>query len=145
MSAALLALLAGLAGAIQVAVMSRFGDRIGVPAALAFSTLVTALFALLILLAARRSLAGITDALRQPPWLWIGGIMGLFIVFTITFAGPRIGTSATIGVMIAGQLAMGAAIDQWGLFGLDRIPLTATRALGIVLLGAGAVLTLKKA
>jgi transporter family-2 protein len=144
MAVALLALLAGLAGGVQVAVMSRFGEKIGIPAALAFSTVVTSVIALGLLLVTRRSLAGFGDAVRQPPWLWIGGVMGVFIVFTITFAAPRIGSFATIGIMIAGQLAMGAAIDRWGLFGLERIPLTAMRVFGLVLLGAGAVLTLRK-
>jgi hypothetical protein len=37
------------------------------------------------------------------------------IVFTITFAGSRIGTAATVGVIIAGQLVMAAVIDRFGL------------------------------
>ncbi len=70
--------------------------------------------------------------------------MGLLIVGTITFAGSRIGTAATIGILIAGQLAMGAAIDRWGLFGSERIALSWPRLLGIALLAVGAALSLKK-
>ena len=70
--------------------------------------------------------------------------MGAIVVFTITFAGPRIGTAATIGLLIAGQLVMGAVIDRFGLFGLDRMALHWPRVLGIVLLGVGAALSLKK-
>lgn len=77
--------------------------------------------------------------------MWAGGLMGAFIVFTITFAGPRIGITATIGLLIAGQLAMGAAIDRWGLFGLEQIPLTWPRLLGIALLAVGAALSLHRA
>ncbi len=53
--------------------------------------------------------------------------MGLLIVFTVTYAGPRIGVAATVGILIAGQLAMGAAIDRWGLLRLraDPAPLAA--------------------
>ena len=47
--------------------------------------------------------------------------MGLTVVGTITFAQPRIGATATIGILIAGQLVMGAVIDRFGLFGVDRI------------------------
>ena len=39
---------------------------------------------------------------------------------------------------------MGAAIDRWGLFGSDRIALHWPRVLGIVLLAAGAALSLRK-
>ena len=33
------------------------------------------------------------------PWMWLGGLMGLIVVFSITFAQPRIGASATIGIL----------------------------------------------
>ena len=107
-AAALLALLAGLAGSVQVAVMGRFGGRVGVLAALAFATGVQLLFAVVLLLAVRRG-AGIGAAFRAPPWMWAAGLMGLLVVFSITFAQPRIGATTTIGILIAGQLAMGVA------------------------------------
>ena len=50
--------------------------------------------------------------------------MGLTVVFTITFAQPRIGATATIGILIAGQLVMGAVIDRFGLFGVDQIAIS---------------------
>jgi bacterial/archaeal transporter family-2 protein len=140
-----LALLAGLAGSIQIAVMGRFGDRIGSLEALAFSLLVSTVIATAALVALRGSLDGFATALRQPVWLWLGGVMGFFIVFTITFAQPRIGTTATIGLLIAGQLAMGAVIDRFGLFGVERIDLTLPRLLGIALLAVGAALSLHRA
>jgi transporter family-2 protein len=143
-AATALALCAGIAGSIQIAVMGRFGDRVGTLEALAFSTLVTALLTATALLVVRRSLAGYDAAFDAPKWLWIGGLMGAFIVFTITIAAPRIGTTATIGLLIAGQLGMGAVIDRFGLFGGERIPLHATRVIGIVLLAAGAALSLRK-
>jgi bacterial/archaeal transporter family-2 protein len=142
--AAVLAVAAGLAGSIQVALMSRLGERIGVLEALAFATAVTAAIALVILVLARGSLAGFGQAVHQPWWMLLGGIMGLIIVFTITFAGPRIGVAATVGILIAGQLVMGAVIDRWGLFGSERIALHWPRVLGIVLLAAGAALSLRK-
>ena len=124
--------------------MSRLGERIGVLEALAFSTLLTAVLAFAILLLARRSVDGYERALHQPWWTLLGGVMGLLIVFTVTYAGPRIGVAATVGILIAGQLAMGAAIDKWGLFGSERINLHWPRLLGIGLLAVGAALSLKK-
>ena len=142
--ATVLAVAAGLAGSIQVALMSRLGERIGVLEALAFSAAVTAGLALVILVLARQSVAGFERAVHQPWWMLLGGVMGLLIVFAITFAGPRIGVAATVGILIAGQLAMGAAIDRWGLFGSERIALHWPRLLGIALLAAGAALSLRK-
>ena len=140
-----LALVAGFAGSIQVAVMGRFGDRIGsfeaLVANLAFSTLVASL----LLLALRQGIGGLADSVRSPWWYWLGGGgMGVLVVFSITVCAPRIGATATIGVLIAGQLAMGGVIDRFGLFGVDEVALTWPRALGVALLGVGAGLSLYK-
>jgi transporter family-2 protein len=143
-AAAALAVLAGLGGAVQVAVMGRFGDRIGVVEALAFATAVQLALAAAVLVAARQGVGNLGAALKAPPWMWVGGLMGLVIVFSITFAQPRIGATATIGILIAGQLAMGALIDRFGWFGVDQIGLSRMRVAGIALLGAGAVLSLLK-
>ncbi|MES1246499.1 MAG: DMT family transporter, partial [Actinomycetota bacterium] len=110
-AATVLTVAAGLAGSIQVAIMSRLGERIGVLQALGFSGAVTGTLALVLLLVTRRSLAGYANAFHQPWWMLLGGVAGLLIVFTVTYAGPRIGVAATVGILIAGQLAMGAAID----------------------------------
>ena len=124
--------------------MSGLGKRIGVLEALAFSATLTAALAVVILLLFRQSLGGFGRAVHQPWWMLLGGVMGVLIVFTVTYAGPRIGVAATVGILIAGQLAMGVAIDRWGLFGQDKIALHWPRVLGIVLLAAGAALSLKK-
>jgi transporter family-2 protein len=139
-----LAVLAGLAGSVQVAVMSRLGERVGVLEALAFASALSAVLAVAVLVAAHHSVLGFERAVHQPWWMLTGGVMGLLIVFTVTYAGPRIGIAATVGILIAGQLAMGAAIDQWGLLGSQRIALHWPRLLGIVLLAAGAALSLRK-
>jgi len=137
-----LATIAGLAGSVQVAVMGRFGGRVGVLEALAFATGVQLLLATAILLVARQGTGRLGSAFAAPPWMWIGGLMGLTVVFSITFAQPRIGATATIGILIAGQIVMGAVIDRYGLFGVHQIALTWPRVLGIVLLAAGAALSL---
>jgi bacterial/archaeal transporter family-2 protein len=143
--AVVLTLVAGVAGAVQLAVMGRFGDRIGTLPALAFANCVAAVLGIAILFTARRSLSGFGDALRQPQWMWLGGLAGTFIVFTITFVAPRIGAVATTAVFIAAQFAMAIVIDRLGLFGLDRIPLAWTRVAGVGLLAAGAALALHRA
>ena len=137
-----LAVLAGLAGSVQVAVMGRFGSRIGIVEALTFATAIQLVLSAGILVAIRGGSGGIGGAFKAPPWMWAGGLMGLIVVGTITFAQPRIGATATIGILIAGQLVMGAVIDRFGLFGVDQIAISWPRAVGIGLLGIGAALSL---
>jgi transporter family-2 protein len=141
--AVVLALAAGLAGSVQAAVMGKLGDRVGVVEAIAFSTLVAAVIGLVSLLVVRQSLSGIAAAGRQPLWLWTGGALSAFILFAITVGPPRIGVTATVAVLIAGNLVAAALIDQFGWLGQDRIPLDWPRVVGLVLLAAGAGLTLR--
>ena len=135
---------AGLGGGVQAAVMGRFGERIGVAEAVAFSSLVTTLVTVGAVLVARQTVAGLSEGLRAPPWLWLGGVMSALIVFAVALGPPRIGTTTTVGLVIAGNLVAAALIDAYGWFGLERIPLTPARVTGIALLGAGAALVLRK-
>jgi transporter family-2 protein len=142
--AVFVSLAAGCAGAVQVAVNGALGRRIGTLEATGLSLTVSITIMTAVLLLVRHGLGGVVDGFRQPPWLWLGGVMGVIIVSSITLAGPRIGTFATVGLLMAGQLAMGMAIDAFGLFTAERVPVNWTRALGLVLLAIGAALAAKR-
>lgn len=136
---------AGLAGAVQAAVMGELGERVGILPAVAFSVLVALLLGLAALLVWERSFAGVRAAMDEPPWLWLGGLMSVYIVLAITVGPPRIGVAATVGIVIAGNLVSAAVIDRYGLFGQDVIPIDRWRLLGLLLLAAGAALSLSRA
>jgi transporter family-2 protein len=139
-----LAVAAGLAGAVQAAIMGELGERAGVFPALAFSGVVAFVLGFALLLVAKQTFSAIADVVRQPLWLWTGGALSVLIILAITVASPRIGLAATIGIIIAFNLSLAAVIDRFGWFGFDRIPIGWTRVLGIVFLGAGAILSLHK-
>ena len=142
--AAVIAAAAGLGGAVQIAVQGRLGDRVGSLEAMATASLIGAAMALLVLLVARRSLAGIGDAVGSPKWMLLGGVMSALIILAITVAGPRIGVVATTAFLIAAQFALAAVIDRYGWFGVERIGFSWLRVLGIGLLVVGAALTLRR-
>lgn len=142
--AAILALAAGFGGAVQVAVQGRLGDRVGSFEAVATASLIGAVVALAVLVLARRSLAGVGEALGSPKWMLLGGVMSALIILAITVAGPRIGIVATTAVLIAAQFTLATVIDRQGWFGVEQIGVQWTRLLGIGLLFAGAALTLRR-
>ena len=142
--AAVIAAAAGLGGAVQIAVQGRLGDRVGSLEAMATASLIGGVLALAVLFAARRSLAGLGDAVASPKWMLIGGVMSALIILAITVAGPRIGVVATTAFLIAAQFALAAVIDRYGWFGVERIAVTWQRVLGIGLLFVGAALTLRR-
>jgi bacterial/archaeal transporter family-2 protein len=100
---------------------------------------------LIALLVWERSFAGVEAALHEPAWLWLGGLMSIYIVLAITVGPPRIGVAATVGIVIAGNLVSAALIDRYGLFGQDVIPIDRWRLLGLLLLATGAALSLSRA
>jgi bacterial/archaeal transporter family-2 protein len=124
--------------------MSELGERVGVAAALAVSSLVALVVSAAVLLAARDGIANFRESFHVPAWLWIAGALSVLIVLAVTVGGSRIGSAATIGIIIAGNLVSAALIDRFGLFGVDRIALTWPRLVGIVLLAAGAALSLHR-
>ena len=142
--AAVLAAAAGLAGAVQIAVQGRLNDRVGSIEAAATASVIGAVLALLVLLAVRRSVGGISDAVAGPKWQLLGGAMSILIILSITIAGPRIGVVATTAFLIAAQFALAAIIDRYGWFGVERVALSWPRVLGLGLLVVGAALTLRR-
>ena len=135
---------AGLGGAVQIAVQGRLGERVGSLEALATAAVIGGVIALVALLLVRRSVGGVTEAVGGPKWQLLGGVMGVFIVFAITVAGPRIGVVATTAFLIAAQFGVATAIDRYGWFGVERVALTWPRVIGIGLLLIGAALTLRR-
>ena len=142
--AALLAAVAGLAGAVQIAVQGRLNERVGSIEAAATASVIGAVLALSVLLVVRQSVGGVGDAIAGPKWQLLGGVMSITIILAITIAGPRIGVVATTAFLIAAQFALAAVIDRYGWFGVERVALTWPRVLGLALLVVGAALTLRR-
>ena len=142
--AATLAFLAGLGGAVQIATQGRLGDRVGSLEALACAVLVGAVFTVCVVLVARRTFDGVREGFAGPKWMLLGGIMSVVIVLSITIAGPKIGIVATTAFLIVGQFGLATAIDRLGWFGVEQVPIGWARLTGLVLLAAGAALTLKR-
>jgi len=83
-------------------------------------------------------------AWRSVPWYALGaGALGVALVSAISFAIPRIGVAATVGLVVAIQIIMAAWLDHYGLLGAGVRLFDAWRFLGIVLLMAGAWLVLR--
>lgn len=141
----LTALFAGMLLPIQAALNTRLGRELGSPifGSLA-SFLVGTLGIIVYVLLSRPAFAG-TEAVRTMPYhLWLGGLCGAIYVTVVTIAAPRLGVATLTGLAVAGQMAVSAALDHWGLLGLPVNPLTPSRAAGLVLVVLGVVLIQRK-
>jgi transporter family-2 protein len=141
--AIIFSLAAGIAGAAQASISGALGRRVGTVGAAGFGVILAAILVFALALVLGRG-GSVVAAIHEPLWLWLGGLFGAMIVLAIAYAPPRIGTFATVALLIAGQLAAGAMIDAFGWFGSQRIPVTISRVSGLILVAVGAALTLKR-
>lgn len=136
-----LALLAGLVIPLQAVINSRLGNHIGgpLPAALVnFFVGFCVLFASC--LVSRLSLPSTGQIAQTSWWMYVGGMMGAFLVFSSAFAVPKLGATLLIALIVGGQQLTSVAIDHFGVLGAPEIPLNWQRAVGVILLIAGVLL-----
>lgn len=77
-------------------------------------------------------------------WYYLlGGFLGAIYVFNALVAVSVIGAGGVAAATIFGQLTASVAIDRLGLFGLDEVPITPERLLGVALLLAGTILVVR--
>jgi transporter family-2 protein len=88
-------LAAGIAGAAQASISGALGRRVGTIGAAGFGVVLAAVLVVALALALGQDWS-IVAAVRQPFWLWLGGLFGAAIVLAIAYAPPRIGTFATV-------------------------------------------------
>ena len=79
----------------------------------------------------------------QRPYIYLAALFMLFYALSITWAGPRIGIGNAVFFVLLGQLVAAAAVDHFGLWGALPSPLTARRALGILVMALGVFLARK--
>ena len=119
------------------AILARAGGSPVLAALISFGVGTVALLLVWLATGDRRSLAG----LGSVPWYgWLGGFYGALFVGIAAYAAPRIGLASLITVGIAGQIIMALALDHFGALGLPRVPVSALRVVGALLVLGGVVL-----
>jgi transporter family-2 protein len=71
------------------------------------------------------------------------GAFGVVLYLTLSQTFPRLGATASLTLIIVGQLLTGIAIDHFGLFGGILRPIDVGRAPGAVVVLTGAYLVLR--
>ncbi len=84
--------------------------------------------------------AEVAKAASAPWWAWIGGLLGATHITLTVIAVPRVGAALTFAAVIAGQLIGSVLLDSTGWLGVPKMPVSATRILGVLLLFAGVLL-----
>jgi transporter family-2 protein len=129
---------------MQAPINSRLGKTVGSVQAATFSFLIGTAVLLLIVGFVHGGFGNLGKVGRVPWWALVGGLLGAVYVTVALIAVRTLGASGLTAVVITGQLAISVAIDRFGLFGLAKEHIDASRILGLVLLVVGAVLVVRR-
>ena len=145
MDRGLVVLLTAIAGgliALQAPINAELGRATGnLGAALVSFVIGTIALAAIVIVSGK---AGGLGSTFDVSWYYLlGGLLGAVYVANALIAVSSIGAGGVAAATIAGQLAASVAIDRLGLFGLDEVPLTPERLLGVALLFVGTVLVVR--
>jgi transporter family-2 protein len=123
---------------IMAALNGKLGMQIGSPWAAAFLLFLSgAIIAAVAMLILGRPTQGWFSA---PPIFYAGGLLVSFYVLSVTWSAPRIGVGNVVFFVLVGQIFSAAVIDQYGLFGAIKSPLTTQRWIGVALMLIGTFL-----
>jgi bacterial/archaeal transporter family-2 protein len=135
---------AGCLVGMQAPINSRLGKSVGSVEAATVSFLVGTVALVLILLIVRGGVGGLGRIGGAPWWALVGGLLGAVYVSVALVAVRTLGASGLTAVVICGQLVISVVIDRFGLLGVARQAVGVQRIAGLVLLGAGVVLVVRK-
>jgi transporter family-2 protein len=128
--------------ALQAPINAGLGKATGnLPAALVSFLIGTAALAAIVVLSGKAG--GLGNTFDVSWYYLLGGLLGAIYVFNALVAVSVIGAGGVAAATIFAQLTASVAIDRLGLFGLDEVPLTPERVLGVVLLLAGTILVVR--
>src|ERR671918_3224971 len=92
-------LLAGIGAVLQSTMLAMIGRRSGALAATTLAAIVGLIGITAFTLLVNRSLAGVAEAARQSPWIWVpAGLLGIGVMAGLTFAPPRIGSLGALAL-----------------------------------------------
>lgn len=77
---------------------------------------------------------------EAPPWIWIGGFLGILYVSASVLLTPALGATLFLTLVMAGQLAGALLLDHHGTLGTPVKEVNMGRVLGVLLVLAGVLL-----
>ncbi len=139
-----IALICGIASALQVAINGTLKVVTGSAITSTFISMSVGFITTLILIAIiviRKGENGFFESDENrgkfKPWMCINGIIGISIVGGNALAAPVIGTGLVTVINIVGMMATGLIIDATGFLGIEKQPVTAAKIIGMILMIAG--------
>lgn len=137
----LIGLFIGIGLPIQTSINTRLKNTVGSPfvASLISFSIGTIFLAVITLIKNGNLLISLKTIMKEPLWIWIGGLLGVIYLTSNILLFPKLGSVQTAIMPIMGQIIMGLLIDNFGLFDSPVESLTTMRIFGAVLVVIGVI------
>lgn len=137
----LIALAAGVALASQAAINSQLAKAMGnEPLIATFISFSTGALLLLVLTLIKTDLfANLSTVTQHSWWKFIGGALGVLVVFTTILLSPKMGITNMLFFIIVGQLITAMIIDHYGLINMPVREVNVFKLIGLSIVGLGLV------
>ena len=137
----ILAIIGGIAVALQGHFMGIMDQRIGSKESVFITYASGGILAAVMMIAAR---GGHLNAWQNAPWYALtAGALGLVIVGTIGYTVPRLGLTMAFTVIVASQLVVAVMLDHFGVLGATVRTMDLPRITGLIFLILGVWLVLR--
>lgn len=100
----------------------------------ALNSIFVSLITMLVIILVSGNIKEYTNITKVPILYRFGGLLGVSIVFGSILAVSSLGALTSASIFVSTQLILSAAINHFGLFGINKSPLTLTKGAGITLL-----------
>lgn len=135
----LFALMAGAASTLQAGINGKLQASLGTPLLTSLISFVVGSFGLAIsyLIAATyqlQSVPTLNTFMQTNSWMWCGGLLGAFFIFSTIFCSPKIGFANLFSLIVTGQVILSVIFDHYGFLGSPLHLLTPYRLIGTLLL-----------
>ncbi len=115
----------------QATINARIGTLLQHPFYATLTNFVVGLATVLLLLAVLRpEIPSIKQVSAMPPYLYLGGLIGVLLVTSLTIAIPRIGATNALMALLVGQMVFAVVIDHNGWMGVPENALSLSRVVG---------------
>ncbi|MBI4082171.1 MAG: DMT family transporter [Candidatus Lambdaproteobacteria bacterium] len=139
-----LAVANGMLSAVHVPINGALGYKIGSPLVATFAFYATAFAVISVLSVIFWDARAFRELAVVPRWYYLAGLISVAVVGSSTFLIPRIGALNLFVIVLTAQLLGRALISHFGWLESPITPFSLHRALGAVLLIAGALLVVRK-
>jgi transporter family-2 protein len=130
--------------ALQAPINSMLGRAVGTWQAAFVSFVIGTVALTLIASLATGGLGQIREA-RGLSWIYLtGGLLGAAYITSVLVTVRSLGAGGVVAATISGQLTVSVVVDQLGILGVAKQPITAARVVGIALLGIGTYLVVRE-